>query len=276
MQSPTRGAACIGGVMADKLSIIKGDAEIDLNTNRSDFLAMFIKGLMSAVVNIDLTGAASFALNISPVLSEVVTNFIPNQKIERVITYLQVLDIKLQHIQEDLREQKLKSAEGIDLLEDSMNQASRAFTDERREYIANLLKNSLMLDDLEHTAKKKLLSILNELNDIEIVMLKYHSLNSVQKDEFVEKHNEVFAAIPAYMGSSQEILDKATMREAYQRKLVELRLLRPVYKRLKKGEIPDFDEETGMPKVTGHRITAWGKLFLRYIEIAEPDDSSAA
>jgi hypothetical protein len=264
-------------MMVDKLSITKGDAEIDLTNNRFDFLAMLIKGLMSIAPGVDLTGIAGFALNISPMLSEVVTSFIPNQKIERVITYLQVLDIKLQHIQEDLREQKLKSAEGLDLLQDSMNQASRAVSDERLEYIASLLKNGLTSDALDHTETKKLFSILNELNDAEIIILKYHSVSSYDEREgFAAKHAEVFTPIDLYKrpfkGPSQQDRDKAAIRDTYETKLYDLGLLKRSYKAPKKGETPEFDDKTGMLKSTGYRITPLADAFLRYLDIAEEEE----
>jgi hypothetical protein len=258
--------------MTDKLSIINSDIETDLNTNRSDFLAMFIKGLMSITPSLDLTGTVGFLLNISPMLSEVVTSFIPNQKIERAITCLQVLDIKLEHVRQDVLELKLKSAEGTDLLQDGLNQASRAFSEERLEYIACLLKNSLTMDDLDHIGKKKLFSILDSLNDAEIVTLKFNSITSRnQQIEFAEKHSELFTPISLHMGCSQEDIDKAAVRNTYKKKLVELDLLQPVYKKPQKGQVPEFDENTGMLKISGHRITSLGKLLLRYIDIAEPE-----
>jgi hypothetical protein len=54
---------------------------------------------------------------------------------------------------------------------------------------------------------------------------------------------------------------------------VDFDLLRPKYKKPKKGELPEFDEKTGTLKFSGYDVTSLGKLLLRYIDIAEPDES---
>ena len=63
------------------------------------------------------------------------------------------------------------------------------------------------------------------------------------------------------MACSQQDIDKAAVRNTYQRKLVEHGLLQPSYPKPQKGQLPEFDENTGMLKAKGHHITSLGKLF---------------
>jgi hypothetical protein len=48
--------------------------------------------------------------------------------------------------------------------------------------------------------------------------------------------------------------------------LVELGLLDLEYKRIAKGQSPEFDERTGRIKATGYKVTSLGKLLIRSIE----------
>ncbi|MEZ4615392.1 MAG: hypothetical protein R2867_07745 [Caldilineaceae bacterium] len=62
----------------------------------------------------------------------------------------------------------------------------------------------------------------------------------------------------AHHGSSQEQVDQATVHKGYRQH--QLDLLRPRFKRPKKNEIPEFDENTGMMKASGYELTALGRL----------------
>jgi hypothetical protein len=253
--SPARGAACIGGIMDKRLSILNADKEIDLQPNKLDFVSALVRGTIGT------------APVFGPIMAEVITQAIPDQRLERLTAFAEVLDTKLEGLREDFVRHKLLTEEGSDLYEDALNQAARATSQERKEYIASLLKNGLTLDDLDHLGKKKLLSILGELNDAEVLILKYHSLiSSIDRQEFAEMHAELFIPVEVHMGCPQENVDKSALRETYKKKLVEQGLLRPIYKKPKKGELPEFDERTGMIKITGHDITWLGKLLLRYID----------
>jgi hypothetical protein len=43
-------------------------------------------------------------------------------------------------------------------------------------------------------------------------------------------------------------------------------LVEPVFKKLKKGEMPEFGEKTGMDKSSYRKATRLGRLLLRYID----------
>src|SRR6185503_15074110 len=132
--------------MADKqLSIIRGDEEIDLGPDvRSRIrsgLPLFIKAI-SIVTGLEPLGS---------LMSEVV-KIVPDRKQQQHRLFAEVLNSRIKHLAEDNAELKermadlkhrLEAPEGIDLLEDAVNQAERALTNERREYIASLLVNGL-------------------------------------------------------------------------------------------------------------------------------------
>ena len=195
------------------LSIIAKENEIEINSNASDRVATLVRGII---------GVAPY---VGPMLAEAITSVIPNQKLDRIITFIKVLNDQVKYIEEDVLKVKIQTEEFTDLLEDGLNQASRALTDDRKQYIAALLKNSLSKDELSHLGKKKLLSILNELNDVEIILLQYRSLMPWEEDQFWEQHESVVKAPFTSDESPQEDADAYALFASYEFKLKQLGLL---------------------------------------------------
>lgn len=244
--------------MNDQLSIIKPQEDVDFSTSRAE----------SATANAALAvkTALAYVPGVGPILSEVVGVMIPNYKQERLIAFAQVLGDRVKHLEADTLEAKMKTEEFADLLEDALRQAARALTPERREYIASLLKNSLTHDELAHVEEKKLLSLLGELNDAEIIILKYYSLSPLVRRDFAEIHSELFEPIKRNIGAPQSNIDRAALRDSYRGKLFEVNLLESAYKKPSKNEMPEFDEKTGRLKASSLKVTPLGKLLLRYID----------
>ena len=61
-------------------------------------------------------------------------------------------------------------------------------------------------------------------------------------------------------------MSRHAIHEIYRAHLRRLGLLRTTYKKPKKGQLPEFDEKTGMMKAGSDRTTALGRLLLRYVE----------
>ena len=91
---------------------------------------------------------------------EIVESIIPNQRIDRIASLLKTLELKIDPEEKAKIEARMLEEKSVDLMEDGFLQAARALSEERIDYIASLLKNSLTDEDLEHIAYKKLLSIL--------------------------------------------------------------------------------------------------------------------
>jgi hypothetical protein len=240
--------------MSEKLSIIKLQEELDKGGARAEAIGAFA------------TALANYVPKIGPLLAEAISVSIPQQKLERLIIFTQVLGDRVKYLETDLLVQKAKTQEFADLFEDALHQASRALSDERRQHIASLLTNSLTSDELAHVEQKKLLALLDDLNDAEIQLLKYYSLQGTEQHEFTEQHSELFTPISRTFGTPQINLDKGALRDSYRNKLIEVGLLRPVFNKPAKGTVPEFDDNTGRLKSTSHTATPLGRLLLRYID----------
>jgi sulfur relay (sulfurtransferase) DsrC/TusE family protein len=181
---------------------------------------------------------------------------------------LRLLETKISEEDKEKVKQRIVSPESVDLIEDGFVQASRALSEERKEYIASLLKNSLTDDQLKYIEYKRLLSILGELNDLEVLILKSLTFLHGEEgsNEFWEKHEKALNEPIAYLGSPQEEWDKFEIYKTHKEHLVRLGLLKIRFKKPNKGEVPEFDEHTGMIKAQGYDITSLGELFLRSIE----------
>lgn len=240
--------------MNDDLSINPDKSQVDISKN-TDGIAAALKVVLS---NVPAVGS---------ILTEVVGVTIPNQKADRIKLFVEVLSDQVKYIEEDVLRLKMQTEEFTDLFEDALLQAARALNDERRQYIASFLKNSLTSQELTHIEEKKLLSLLNELNDAEVIYLKYDSLFSpLEKSEFGAQHKKFLTPIRSTFGYESPILDKQALQESFRSKLLEVGLIKQRFDKPKKGIIPEFDEETGRLKVKGFSATRLGKLLLRYID----------
>ena len=225
-----------------------------LDIKATDIAATLVKGSVGAV---PIYG---------PIIAEIISNLIPNQRIDRIVSFIKVLESKVDDEEKDKVEKNMLEEKSIDLMEDGFLQAARALSEERIEYIASLLKNSLTNEDLEHIQYKRLLFLLGELNDVEVLMLKSHSGSIAEQQEFRRKHQDALAAPYMSLASSQEQIDKHAIYEAYRANLTHLDLLKIRFQKPKRGELPEFDEKTGMVKAQGYNITSLGMLLLRSID----------
>ncbi|HMG73662.1 MAG TPA: hypothetical protein VK582_09180 [Pyrinomonadaceae bacterium] len=172
----------------------------------------------------------------------------------------------MKYVEEDVAKLRMQTPEFADLFEDGLIQASRALTDERQQNIAALLVNSVTNEDLEHLEEKKLLWFLGELNDAEVLTLKFYSLGLKAKQDFAKLHKELFAPLDLSHAAPDRNIDKRALRDSYRNRLLELGLLEPVYKKPETGKVPEFDVKTGRIKATDHKVTRLGKMLLRYID----------
>lgn len=238
------------------LSAVGARKEGAMGTQKTDIVAILGKGLI---------GTIPF---VGPLAAEIVGAIIPNQRIDRIETLLRLLESKITDEHKVKIQERLTEPECVDLIEDGFIQASRALSEERKEYIASILKNSLTDEALKHIEYKRLLSILGELNDLEVLILKSYCMHrgDPKYNEFFEKHEKALIPPRAHSGSSREEIDKYTVYKTHKIHLSSLGLLNQRFMKPKKGELPEFDEKSGMIKASGYEITSLGRLLLRSID----------
>lgn len=217
----------------------------------------------SVTIGKAILGAIPF---VGPLIAETVGSIIPNQRIDRINDFLQLLENRIEETEKDNARLKFQNEEFIDILEESMIQASKALSKERKEYIASIVSNGIGKDEVDHIQKKLLLNILNEISDTEIIILQLHGLPPGEDREYFEKHKDIL--MPPHVTlrtSDQSAIDDKTLFDAQKNHLARLDLIVLKYKQPKKGEIPEFDPATGMIKAQGYKITSLGRLLLRNI-----------
>jgi hypothetical protein len=186
---------------------------------------------------------------------EALNTYIPDQRLERMEKILQILSSKLCNASMEEIQQRWETPEFLDIFEDCMNQGIRAISDERLEYLASVLENSLTEEQLQHHQTKRLLSILAELNDAEVIWLCIF-LNRDHKT--LLKYQEVLKQL-----QGNKVND--TFRENYETHMERLGLLKPHYKIDSRKQQPEIDPNSGAMKIEGYKITFLGELLLQQI-----------
>jgi hypothetical protein len=197
-----------------------------------------------------VSSAAKAALGIAPfagsLLIELAGTIIPNQRIDRIAKFAEALEERLLQLERNFVKSQLHNEDFTDLVEEGLRQASRSLSDERREYIASLISNSLSSKDIEYQESKHLLKILVEISDIEVIWLRFFLVTTMDGDKkFRDKHKAILEPVSKSIGVSQAIRDKGTFQESYKEHLCRLGLLE------KENRI--------------HKLTPLGKLLLREI-----------
>ncbi|MDP8568330.1 hypothetical protein [Methylophilus aquaticus] len=220
-----------------------------------------------------VTSAAKAVLGMVPfagsLLVELAGNVIPNQRIDRLSKFSAELEARLAKLDKDFVRSKLSDENFTDLMEEGMRQAAKSVSDERRQYLASLLANGVDDVAVSFIESKHLLRILGELNDIEILWLRFYLNPGIGGDSsFIEKHKEVFEPVHAHIGCDQATLDKEALRQSYMIHMTELGVLLPRYDTDMKTKQPVFDMFSGRMRIRGYEITLLGKLLLRQISFA--------
>ncbi len=177
--------------------------ENDLSEKPVDYVTSAAKSVL---------GAVPFA---GSLLAEIAGSVIPNQRIERIAKFAQQLELRLGEINRDFVRSQVSNENFTDLIEESVGQAARSVSDERRQHIAELVANSLKAGDITFLESKHLLRILGEVNDIEVIRLgsyQYRTMGGGR--EYREKLQEVLQVAITTMASSQAEIDKATLQLA--------------------------------------------------------------
>lgn len=230
------------------------DEKEQLGTTMTDIVAAMARGGLGAI---PLAGS---------VMAEIFDITIPNQRMDRVCNFVLKLNERINTIElEALKSNKYF----VDLLEDGVRQATKSLTEERNAHIANFISTNRDINEAEYSIKKKLLRILEELTDDDIEILKYFE-NRWSSQVREKKYTGHLLPQASYDALSDEEKYKYRMRteawDTHVHSLVQLRLLEA------ERELPNIDNtnrhldrKTGLPKVTGHKITHLGKLLLSAI-----------
>ena len=188
---------------------------------------------------------AGMAPGVGPIISELITQLIPEQRLERIEGYIKRIDERLTEVERE----KLVQPRKIDLFEDGAFQAIRSLSEERMDYIAEAVAKGLSGEKREEIAAKRMLKLLHELDDDQIILLASRLTKNRRNDEFRKKHSDTLEFKSVSFKSSPQEAEKATMRKIAEQGLVRLGLL---------------DRRLD--------ITQPGLLFLRYIDLAGPRD----
>jgi hypothetical protein len=230
---------------------------INLGSNLNDYLASLAKASLGAV---PLVGS---------LLSEIVGIIIPNQRSDRVAKFSNVLNSKIIELNEDFIRSQLTNENCTGLIEEGFLQSVRAVTDERREYIARLITNSLSSTEIDYIESKYLLRILGEINDSEVILLKDYVKYPISESDrkFKQRHQNVLRPTRPTLASEQRDIDRMTIWKSYHNHLHRLELLIPIYQKDNKTGQPKYDQFTGVMEVQRYELTRLGRLLLRHLDL---------
>jgi hypothetical protein len=229
----------------------------DLSIAAADIIASAIKSFVGAV---PVAG---------PLFAEVVGLVIPQQRMDRIAAYAQSLDPRLARVEQQLIRSQLTNENFTDLIEESVRQAARAVSHDRREQIAELVANSLTTESVSFVESKHLLSILGQINDIEVIRLGWHlHADSGDGKEYWQKHAHILEDADPTFGASQSEVDKATLQQSYDEHLAQLNLLNRMHTVDSKEQLV-VDRHTGGLEVRAYRISDLGRLLLRQVGVTQ-------
>lgn len=192
----------------------------ELSSNRRDQLISVAKATAAAVPFV------------GGVISELLTETVPELRFDRVVAFIRELDEELQRLGARLEdvEKNLQSEQGIDLFEEGILQASRAISSERKLRLARLIARSLGEKELEYEKSKTLLNLYRDLTDPEVIWLLYYSMNPTfdagHHSQWREKHPDVLVPISVAMDTPQEQRERAVMQDLWKANLESAGLIR--------------------------------------------------
>jgi len=234
-----------------------------LDDKKNDLIASAGKSIL---------GVVPFA---GPLLAEIVDHLVPDQRVDRLTAYVKELESRLSSAEETIVRASLNKPEGLALAEDGYIAASRAVTRDRASYIASVVANGLSVEEMSESRQRYLLNLLSELNDEEVLWLRFFFNPVIDGDhEFRNKHEKIFEPARAYIGAPESEIEKASIQESYKEHLERLGLVESKIQFDRKTGVPEFDKFSGKPRTSYTDITHLGRMLLREIGMIEAEPAN--
>lgn len=216
----------------------------DLQSNKTDYIVSVIKGAAGAV---PFVGSA---------IQEMLTDFIPGQRADRIAKFLQEIGERVAKLEEiDLRK-RLSNPERVEILQEGMIRASHAVSEERLQYLANLAGQGINDETIDFSKELHFSRMLSELTDVEVIILRFYLYGDRDGDHtFREKNSHIYSVPAISHDSTDEETEEGAIRMSYRVHLTSLGLLR-----LKNSLI-----DTKNPMNAQYAITSLGIMLLMKI-----------
>lgn len=214
-------------------------------------------------------GAVNAVPFVGGLLGELITSIIPEQRQERIVAYLRELGSRLEQMEQAAVQSALRNPENIDLIESGGHQSVRATTPGRIAQIAEVVANGLASDDADLVRRKRLLALLGEIDDDEVTLLTaYGQTYGVGMNSSAAAWEATNRPPPPHLQASRELIEQNQLYDLGRERLLRLNLLERRYS-FKKGQLPEFDSKTGLPK-GNVQISYLGRMLLRSMGVQLP------
>ncbi len=200
-------------------------------------------------------------------IGSLISTLIPDQRIDRLESYVTILASKLEGIGEDQERLIAASPEHVDLFEEGAFRAARALSEQRIRHFALIVAIGMTKGTAEAIAQKRLLTLLSDLDEQDIVTLNWHVLkNRVEGGPYAENHPELLMPQwpPATVWSAREVRESEALRQAINSKLIRYGLVDLVDDRVPEGMTPRKRE----------KISQLGLLLLRTVGLSENESAA--
>lgn len=219
-----------------------------LGNDTRDYLAIAGKGV---------AGCLPF---VGGLVAEILGAAIPKQRVDRIAAYLRILEARLESLEKELAAKRLASTEGTALLEDSLLLAYRSRTDERRQQIASIVVGGISGQSMRVSEAQRLLSILGELNDAEVIVLQAYALRWFTNQSFFRPNSRLLFPETPVLADPQQQRDDYAIRMSYDDHLEQLGLIARELK-IEKGH----NGEPSIARKKRGEITRLGLALVRSI-----------
>jgi hypothetical protein len=199
-------------------------------------------------------------------LAEIITEIVPNQRIERAEQYLLYLSEELDALKLENVEAVMKQPKNVDLIEDGAYQAVRAFSDERKRYLARAVAQGIGAHETDKLNEKRVLALIGDLDDGDLLLLEAFASGNSRFEKF-EKLRPEYPTINSQRPAKAE---RWGLYEASLARLERLSLIRKHVNVDNDTKLPEFDPFTGEPRGY-HLVTSLGRLVLSRIGLSPTD-----
>lgn len=132
-----------------------------LKNNSTDHLVATLKTLLSAASVLPLAG----------VFQELIGAYIPKQRLDRVVDFIERLNSSLEELRLDVETLKAKLQQSAELFEEGMRQASTTDSVMRRSYLARLISHGVQGSEQTRIYASHMLKLLEQMSDLDVLTL---------------------------------------------------------------------------------------------------------